>query len=486
MVAYKYDEHRLEANSPENQVVGNDSFTFAVTDACSNYSVKATINMTMFTGVWALPMTDKWICYEDTDCTVYLYGDADMDEEVHIYFNITGIPTLGELIDAGGINNSVGIGYVPEDNLSYPYDDGVGLTYQPAADFFNSPTVTWNGTQLESTSITISYHALVTLGDAILSSAIETQDIKVVNVDDSSTVVCPTSEYTLDGALYSIDHDPTEDRPDAVYLYGFEIEDKDRGVDPIRMDIYIEEGWISLDSNSSDALNMRMNCDSNTEFYCTGDGHEDDDVILKAQPVDVVTALNGMLYASFYDEISDQMNITMYDGAGSVCIADFRTYSVRTECVMSRCEIPFTVGAYYWPDEDEYEHAQIYGINVTLMNLLYAALLFGVAFGWAICLATKVLRSLCRLGFRVAKYFYCRMLGKGNKSKPRDTSAKKSRGPLRVSQRDKRKQTAVKMRAIPEVSSSTGNENVDRGARKSAKIYPLANSKESKKFFWHD
>lgn len=397
-MAYQYATLGLTSNLPTEQIVGSDSFTFAVLDSHLNSSTAATINVTVSPGVWALASTSMWQCYEDTLNEVFLYGNAAVDSKGNISFTISALPTHGDLFD-GETDRPIALGSTLSTTDAYPYRSGVRVIYRPAQDFFTAPNVTWNGSQvpLLSPMDTISFYTSTTVGSATMASSWGTQQLRVVNVNDNSTISCPVSVYDVQ-AIGNVEDD-TIDRPDQVFIYNFSIADKDRGVDAIRVDIAVEYGVVSLNETYTARLNFMADCDSNRNVVCRGDGDEEKRMIFVGQPEDVQLALNGMKYQTHVPYTLDSVNITLYDGSEGACLEDFTSISVRPSCALSTCVVLMNASSYYIDSGDDDDDEGQIKVNI---NILVAVLLvFGAIFGLA-----------CRLGAKAVWIICCSVCGK--------------------------------------------------------------------------
>lgn len=392
-VAYEHNVTWLTSNLPAEQTVGSDAFSFKVFDSHSNYSVPAVINITVVTGVLALSKEDLWKCYEDTDCDVRLFGSAIDDNDGSLSVTVTGVN--GSFFDPV-TNGFIEVGYTLSNIITYPYENGASVTYRSPTDFFTAPATEWNGTQLPplSGSILISFYVSVELGSARISSTEVTQELKVVNVNDNSTIACEEGILQTQGSGI-VDADLTFDypRPDRLFIYNFSITEEDRGVDPIRVVVEVESGYLTLNETLKSRVSFELRCSGTRDWQCRGDGTNTRRMVFIGAPEDVQNVLNGMLFVSYERNEMDNMTVTIYDGFESDCIWEFSTSSLRPACFSSSCSILIDVGE-TWLGEYTEPLFVIHVYVVLVLLMLFSALM-----------APLVLRFL-RLCKRVFCFFY--------------------------------------------------------------------------------
>ena len=387
-VAYEHDVSWLRSNSPAEQTVGSDQFSFALFDSHSNFSVPAVINITVLTGVFALDQDGLWQCYEETDCDVRLFASAIDDNHGNLSITVTGVTAHGSFFNPA-TSGSVDLGSALSDNITYPYENGASVIYRPPADFFADPTIEWNGTQLTPLSgpILISFYASVELGGAVLSSTEVVQELNVVNVNDNSTITCEPLMLEIQATGVVADDLTFEyARPDKLFIYEFFITEKDRGVDPIRVDIEMEYGYVTLNHTLSSRVSFEYLCSGTREWRCTGDGIRFQSMVFVGAPEDVRNVLNGMLFVSYKQNLVDNMTVTIYDGFGGDCIWEFSTSSVRPACFSSSCSVLINVTE-TWLGEDIVEGGISWYYLVALFALVSSLLCLLVLFCLKSCCA---------------------------------------------------------------------------------------------------
>lgn len=398
----------MASNVPGNQKLGTDSFTFNVFDSHSNYSLPATINVTVVSGVSSLVDNGSlWPCYEDTDNEVLLYGAAIDDSEGFLWFNITGIPHFGSLFDAA-TNSSVEVGSTLSTPAAYPYGSGTGVIYRPPRDFFTEPPTHWNGSQLPPFDDvgSISFHVFLELGTATVSSLESSQGLKVTNTNDNSTLNCTDQMLTVRAMGYLDDGD--ESRPDKLFIHNVSITEKDKGVDPIRVDLGVEEGYITLNETQLVLLEFSNLCSATRDWICKGDGVYEQSMVFIGSPKDVQRALYGMKYLNYEPYSEDFIDITLYDGSQGDCLREFSTTSLRPTCASSSCRMHVNVTS-VWGSFEEAEDRDAL-LKMGILHFAVFLLFVGISTGVTVALACKVLRSCCCVA--------CRIFRKG-KTQPR-------------------------------------------------------------------
>jgi hypothetical protein len=290
-----------------------------------------------------------WNCFESVDNRLSVFGSdtALMPRDLQIVISV--IPSHGVLVDPSTMN-ALRVGDSLSTRSSYPYTGGVEIIYRPHPTYFNAPTTTWNGSTLNDTDLDFfSYH--VRVGDAnTLRSADTVEELFVTNVNNRTSLRCPTQLYTVSaiGTLAS-GNETALDLLDRVYIAGFGVDDVDRQVDLIRATVSANYGFVSLNQNFLSGLdfNSATFCLGDAEWRCSGSGTSDDFMTFVGTPADIAVALEGMRYQSYAADVDDVILVQLYDGAGDQCIPSnkFKTASVRKSCLTASCSIAVKVAA---------------------------------------------------------------------------------------------------------------------------------------------
>lgn len=375
ILAYQLDTSLLRSNSPDDQVVGWDNFSFRVLDLDGNRSFPAPVTIKVHTGVFT-ESNGRVQCYEDEDCDIILFGTALDDSEANMAYTVTDVPLYGKVFDAAK-GTIIEPGMTLSKQSRYPYQDGVAVVYRPPHDFFNDPDVTWLGDRIEEDNDTeaVSFFASLVEGDAVLSSTVFRQTIKVTNVDDTSKLVC-SGEKNLQVRATATDKEFNYSRPDRVALNDISIDSEyDKAVDPVRIDITIYAGNVFLNPRYRDRMDFSLDCAGiDSSWKCQEISIIQKTMTFIGAPEDAARSLSGMVYFNQYQHVSSSVVIKMYDGEGGLCIGSrgFSTISVRPECETSSCTFQVEVGSLYGIDDEEEEKGWI-RLNLTTLKVIFVS-----------------------------------------------------------------------------------------------------------------
>ncbi|CAM9241370.1 unnamed protein product, partial [Phaeothamnion confervicola] len=354
--------------------VAFDSFSVFVTDADGRRSVTATLPIEVYASVVAESAQKRgdasWMTYEDGHNRVTLYGHDNGDSPRPIRFAITSLPRYGELFDPVTSRHLAAGDSLAAGDAS-PYTAGSAVIYVPRADFFTSPATAWNDSAIDvPNGDSFEFYVYVTV-DPGFRSAPTTQLLAVVNVNDAVEMLCPSVAVTDATRSNRSDDDGDSSGGDGkvvvatvsafgttpaaelagelslldrVQLYNFTVSDKDFGVDAIRVEVTAEYGMLTLNDEHLPALdfNSATYCGRQSAHWgCAGSGDSDRRLSFLGQPADVAAALSGMRYHSYKSDVTDTVNVTLYDGAGGAagCMdsGTFKTASMRTACYTATC-----------------------------------------------------------------------------------------------------------------------------------------------------
>lgn len=395
-VAYEHNVSCLNTNSPAEQTVGSDAFSFKVFDSHLNFSVPAVINITVLSGVFALGQEGQ--CYEETDCDVLLHGFAIDDNNGNLSITVTSVTAFGSFSNPV-TNRSVEVGWTLSDNIAYPYENGAIVMYRPPTDFFTNPATEWNGTRLPPLSgpVQVSFYASVEVGNAKLSSTEVTQELTVVNVNDNSTIACEKAILqTLASGVVADDVTFDFPRPDQLFIYGFFITEQDRGVDPIRVSIEAEYGYLTLNDTLGSRVSFEHLCSGTREWRCTGDGARFQSIVFVGAPRDIQNVLNGMRFVSYERNVMDNVTVSINDGFEGDCIWEFSTPSVRPACFSSSCSVMINVTETWLGDNNDDDNIRI-NFYVALALFALVSALLGLLLCYCLKSCCAVVCYCCRL-----------------------------------------------------------------------------------------
>src|SRR6056297_329866 len=151
--AAKDNSTSRSADTTSHSMLGNDSFTYTVTDDFNTQSIPALVRILITPSLVALPAVPWPIVQEHTLTPITLFGaDYQSVQRRDICFEITRLPhhgTLYTIAANGRVSSLDSVPFqLPEQTSSPPYDVGVTLHYMSDAGFFTWPNRTWNGTAL--------------------------------------------------------------------------------------------------------------------------------------------------------------------------------------------------------------------------------------------------------------------------------------------------------------------------------------------------
>lgn len=377
ILAYQMNSNLLQSNSPGNQLVGLDTFSFRVLDSDGARSLPAPVSIEVRTGVFA-KSDERAYCNEDEDCDIMLFGTSLHDSRANMMYTISDVPLYGVLFDAAE-GTLITPGMTLSKQSRYPYEDGVTVVYRPAHDFFNDPMIMWSGDRIDMDNETesVSFYTSLAVGETIISSSTFRQAIRVTNVDDTSKLVC-TGEKNLKVYATQTDEEFNTSRHDRLTFKNITIDnDYDKGLDPVRVDITIEKGNVFLNPQYRDLMDFGFTCGGiYTTWRCRKISFLQKTMTFIGAPEDAAGSMNGMVYYNQYEFASSPVIIEMYDGEGGSCIESrgFSTTSGRPECKSSSCTFQVEVGAFEIEKEDENE-------GWIKLNLLAVQIIAVSAFG---------------------------------------------------------------------------------------------------------
>jgi hypothetical protein len=375
-----------------------------------------------------------WDTIEDMDNTrVILATDKSITPRT-LQFTILQTPTHGILLDP--VNQ---LQLHPGDSLMTTNRAvgslaGVPVIYRPDANYFNMPNQTWSGTPLDDT-VNLDEFSYVIADTAVPTyrSIPANVKIRVLNVNDGSTPVCPMGPFTVNATDTKVSADddglPSYDR---VYINGFQMVDLDRQVDVVRVNITAQHGMLTLNKQHRGEVDFTSNvCYTSTSWYCVGSGVNDMSMVFIGTPSSVTAALNVLRYQSYESNYTDSITLTVYDGAdaqqgdGDQCIsATYQsTSSIRTSCMIASCavsvlvrpqarDLPPVAAQGYWNGYVSTQLWAILGVAGVLMLSLFSRWLYvgyraacaqkyaGDVFKNSHCSATPV----CHISVRTGNY----------------------------------------------------------------------------------
>jgi len=316
-----------------SDTLATDVFTYTVTDNFNASSVPGTLNLVVVPSLVALPAVNAPVVPENILTPVRLYGvDYQSLEQRDLCFEITSLPRYGTLniIAANGTTCIVASAPFPllDQVSSYPYETGVTVHYISDAGFFTQPNRTWNGSAISPKGeveeqeefdfrVVACESGLANASSALPSSLPVRQQLGVQNENAATTLSLSTSSYSIYATTNLNDVTPLGANPTQVVLEGISILDPDMGVDPVLVKISCTSGSLRLNEKYV-AL-----ADFTSSRYCPTNCLKRTSKLLwfVTTPRALELLLNGLTYSTTVASIVDQIEISIYDGAGPPCLA---------------------------------------------------------------------------------------------------------------------------------------------------------------------
>ena len=115
-------------------------------------------------------------------------------------------------------------------------------------------------------------------------------------------------------------------------------------VDKVRVSVWANNGSLYLNQDFLSLADF-VKCASRyvyanvSNWRCTGRGRSDRNMTFVAQPDDVSKLLNGMVYAPYFGNNDDYINIQIFDGQDGDCLVDDEhvKYGNKVSGIMMEC-----------------------------------------------------------------------------------------------------------------------------------------------------
>jgi len=150
-----------------------------------------------------------------------------------------------------------------------------------------------------------------------------TQKLHVRNVNHPPELLVPQASVQQAKSI-------TDGKPMAI-ISGVEVLDDDKDVNHVRVDLEVETGALTLNENfrglaDFDSCRFRWQLG----WRCVGSGVGDRKMAFLAKPSHVKSILTELEYDSLLDHKDDNLLISVFDGIGGDCIADYeQTFSTE-------------------------------------------------------------------------------------------------------------------------------------------------------------
>jgi hypothetical protein len=209
--AYVFTGNQSKLADQVTGVIATDTIMFYVEDINGQDSILANITVEVTRGIEAIAPTiaSEYSVYEETWGDINLYGYDETLHPANLSFRIVSLPKYGTLRDRA-TGNILSAGDVIEQQVAFPYDASAVVEYLGEENYFNSPSVMWNGSIIENFQSDGFYFHVFRTGQALFYSSDVYVDVTVINVND-----CPTLKVTAPDA--SVTNDDTDDEVDYLY-----------------------------------------------------------------------------------------------------------------------------------------------------------------------------------------------------------------------------------------------------------------------------
>jgi len=156
-IAYVFTGNQT-APADARGVIATDTFAFYVVDIWGAKSSVANVTVEVTKGIYAYASLDGATvmptAVEGEWSPLQLYGDDRTLNPEDLSFRITSLPSFGELRDPI-TKATLTVGNVLTQQVAYPYDTAAVVEYRGVGNYFNTPTVMWNGTAIHASSTAI-------------------------------------------------------------------------------------------------------------------------------------------------------------------------------------------------------------------------------------------------------------------------------------------------------------------------------------------
>lgn len=244
-----------------------------------------------------------------------------------VQLEITSLPRFGHIIGDDGPIADVG------SRVPLPFaSKKASLFYRSwSDDLFTSPRASYSGEDLNLTPEVLGYRlvALDRKDGALLGWSDEVKkEITIRHVNHPPTLVLPkTAIVSADKAL------GVTARPIAM-VGGVSLDDPDRNVDRVRVDILALNGTLAIQNYRDLADFDPRTVPGQPAWQCHGDPDGSTSMTFLAEPTSASLILSSAKYEGFYWNQEDSIVIRIYDGSGGPCLEDseHKYNSIRDSC----------------------------------------------------------------------------------------------------------------------------------------------------------
>jgi hypothetical protein len=258
---------------------------------------------------------------EDTRTVVELGADLDLSalnatvpDDWIIMVEISSVPIHGSLSNGDGFPVNL------HDRLFHPSC----LNYNPVPGYFNLPNTSYNGTNFHFELETFSYRVLVVDYDqeVLAMSTNVSQQLAVLHVNHRPVIKPPHTKTRLSNEEYGGSIARPGERIEGVQV----IDDTDKDIDRIRVDLWVSHGALVLENHeiadfTTCRLNEREALLEEATWGCHGSGKMEHNMTFVATPSNASTVLSDIVYHGFRVNQADELVIRIYDGTGGSCLS---------------------------------------------------------------------------------------------------------------------------------------------------------------------
>lgn len=272
--------------------------------------------------IQATPLEDFVLVQDRTEETPLTVGGIDVtNKDKTLKLVLLSIPTYGALMTLDQQYLQIG------STLTIPWGASrIPITYRSIdEDFFSLPEPSDHAQpdmfeyKLEAydprTGTLIGWSG----GDSLSAK----QEIHVVNVNHPPELLVPQRRVEQTKSLLFNKH--------VAVISGVEVLDRDKDVNVVRVDIEVESGELTLNEKFRRLAEFES-CQYRwgKQWRCVGKGHNDRKMTFLARPSHVKSILTELEYVSLSRYQDDTLQISVFDGVGGECIADYeQTFSSK-------------------------------------------------------------------------------------------------------------------------------------------------------------
>ena len=328
-----------------NSFITKDKFTFYLVDELGKRSVSKSYEINVYTGIVATASSyaTSQLATEDSVSNITIYAEDVSGKSRDLFVTVGSGCSHGQLYESSkaySLSDEVGVGVALARVISASeYTSGIMVKYMGNKNYFNYPSVMWNGSALPTSAYdSFSYYART---DNFIQSSVETQFISVQNVNDPTEI---TFAYP-DNADRFIAYSSTPSGDDELFftssivISGFTLVDVDLNVDIIKAEVLVNNGFVTLNQDYIHLLDFQSSkyCVAGRRWGCLGSGFTDDRMIFVGMPCDIENALNGLTYQTNLFSTKDVINVTLYDGVTGLCFdsSQLSSGSIHNGCLIT-------------------------------------------------------------------------------------------------------------------------------------------------------